>query len=103
MIRYSGSLDDEHALIQFLRRELPHISMLRKLVITPETTVVEDVNRDGIEFPGLTYGNPVLTALLRELRVVFNPQTLHDPDATPGGVKEYRLSARHAWGEDRVM
>jgi hypothetical protein len=103
MILYTGPVDDEHQLIQFLRRELPCLSMLRKLVITLEKTTVEDVNRDAIEFPGLTYGNPVLTALLRELRVVFNPQSLHDPAASPGGIKEYRLSARHAWGEDRVM
>ncbi|MBM3814261.1 MAG: hypothetical protein FJW20_21765 [Acidimicrobiia bacterium] len=103
MIQYPGPLDDIPQLIQFLRRELPKLSILRKLVITPQQTTVEDVNRDAILFPGLTYSNPALDALLKELRVVYAPQTLHDPSLTPGGVKEFRLSARHAWGEDRVM
>ena len=62
-----------------------------------------DVNGDGVEFPGLTYGCETLDELLRELGVIFTPKTLHNPDATPGGVKEFRLSARHPWGQDRVM
>ena len=37
------------------------------------------------------------------LGVIFTPQTLHNPDATPQGIKEFRLSARHPWGHERVM
>ena len=103
MIVYAGSLDDARELILFLRREAAHLRALRRLVISREKTVVLDVNGDGIEFPALTYGNPTLEELLREVGVVFNPQVLHDPDATPGGTKEYRLSARWTWGHDRVM
>ena len=44
-----------------------------------------DLKQDGIEFPGLTYGNNVLDELLRELGVIFTPAHLHNPDATPGG------------------
>ena len=62
-----------------------------------------DVNGDGVEFPGLTYGSQTLEELLRELGVIFTPQTLHDPQSTPSGVKEFRLSARWTWGHDRVM
>jgi hypothetical protein len=40
---------------------------------------------------------------LRELGVVFNGKTLHNPDATPGGVKEFTLSARWTWGHDRIL
>ena len=101
MIVYTGSLDDEHGLIQFVRRETGNMRSLRKLVISREKTLVCDVNRDCLEFPGLTYGSPALELLLRELGVVFTPQTLHTP--TPSGVKEFDLSARHPWGEDRVM
>ncbi|PYS13503.1 MAG: hypothetical protein DMG15_10970 [Acidobacteria bacterium] len=61
------------------------------------------MNRDCIEFPALTYGCVALDELLRELGVVFNPQTLHNPNATPRGVKEFDLSARWTWGHDRVM
>jgi len=103
MVAYAGSVDDSHELIQFLRREMNGLRALRRLRISREKTVVLDVNGDGIEFPGLTYGCRSLDELLRELGVIFTPQTLHNPDAVPGGVKEFRLSARHPWGEDRVM
>ena len=103
MITYSGSVEDSHELIQFFRRELGSLRALRKLVITREKTTVFDVNGDGIEFPALTYGNPTLEELLRELGVIFSPQTLHNPNATATGVKEFTLTARWTWGHDRVM
>ena len=103
MINYSGPLDDSHELIQFFRRETDKLRSLRKVIITRKDTVVQDVNGDGIAFPGLTYGNASLEELLRELGVVFNRQTLHNPDATPTGVKEFLLSARWTWGHDRVL
>ena len=103
MIVYTGSINETDELIQFFRREAPNLHALRKLVISPEKTVVVDVNADGIEFPGLTYSNKTLEALLHELGVVFTPGALHNPNATPTGVKEYRLSARWTWGHDRVM
>jgi hypothetical protein len=76
---------------------------LRKLIINREKTVVWDVNKDTMEFPGLTYGCPSLDELLRELGVVFKAETLHNPNATPGGVKEFDLSARWTWGHDRIL
>ena len=103
MIVYQGSLEDGRELAQFLRRETGKLRALRKLVITRQNTVIKDVNGDGLEFPGLTYGNPLLETLLGELEVVFTPQILHNPDATPDGVKEFRLSARFPWGHERVM
>ena len=103
MIVYSGSVEDARDIIQFFRREADKLKALRKVVINREKTVVWDVNKDGIEFPGLTYGCPSLDELLRELGVVFNPQTLHNPKATPSGIKEFDLSAKWTWGHDRVM
>ena len=103
MIVYKGSVDDAHELIQFFRREGPRLKMLRKIVINGEKTILSDVNKDTMEFPGLTYGNRTLDELLRELGVVFNPQTLHNPKATPTGVKEFDISAKWTWGHDRVM
>ena len=103
MVVYTGSLEDSRALIQFFRREAANLRILRKLIVTTEKTVVLDVNKDGIEFPGLTYGCATLEELLRELGVIFTPQSLHDPNSTPGGIKEFRLSARWTWGHDRVM
>ncbi len=103
MIVYSGSVEDPHKLIQFFRREVDRLRALRKLVVSKEKTVVWDVNRDGMEFPGLTYGCASLDDLLRELGVVFNPETLHNPNATPSGIKEFDLSARWTWGHDRIL
>jgi hypothetical protein len=103
MVVYTGSLDDYQELVRFFRREAANLRILRKLIVSPDKTVVRDVNGDGIEFPGLTYGSPALEELLREVGVIFTPETLHNPAATPGGVKEFRLSARHPWGHDRVM
>ena len=103
MIVYTGSLEDSGAVIQFFRKEAATLRTLRKLIISREKTVVLDVNGDGIEFPGLTYGSATLEALLRELGVIFTPQVLHNPNATPSGVKEFHLSGRWTWGHDRVM
>lgn len=103
MLVYEGPVDDERAVIQFLRHESGKLRALRRVVITPEKTIVHDVNRDTMEFPGLTYGSTVLERLLRELGVVFTPRILHDRNATSNGVKEYELTARYTWGHDRVM
>jgi hypothetical protein len=103
MVVYTGSLEDSHELIQFYRREAAKLREMRRLIVSREKTVVRDVNGDGVEFPGLTYGSANLEELLRELGVIFNPQSLHNPNATPDGVKEFRLSARWTWGHERVM
>ena len=103
MIVYPGSVSDAHELIQFFRHEVDGLKALRKIVINLEKTVISDVNKDTMEFPGLTYGNTTLDELMRELGIVFNPQTLHNPKATPSGVKEFDISARWTWGHDRVM
>ena len=103
MVVYTGSLEDSHELIQFFRREAAKLREMRKLIVSREKTVVRDVNGDSLEFPGLTYGSANLEELLRELGVIFNPQNLHNPNATPDGVKEFRLSARWTWGHERVM
>ena len=103
MVVYSGSLEDAHELIQFFRVNAAKLRNLRRIVITIEKTTVLDVNGDGIEFPGLSYGNTVLDELLRELGVIFTAATLHNPKATPRGIKEFDLSGRWTWGHDRVM
>ena len=103
MVVYTGSVEDAHELIQFFRREAAKLRILRKLIVSTEKTVIKDINGDGLEFPRLTYGCAALEELLHELGVIFTPKTLHDPNATPGGVKEFALSARWTWGHDRVM
>jgi hypothetical protein len=103
MIVYTGSIENPSELIQFFRREVGKMKALRKLIINAEKTVILDVNKDGMEFPGLTYGSESLEELLRELGIVFNKQTLHNPKATPSGIKEFDISAKWTWGHDRVL
>ena len=103
MIVYTGSVEDSHEVIQFLRREADKLRALRKVAVSREKTIVLDVNLDGIEFPGLTYGSSTLEELLRELGVIFNSETLHNPKATANGVKEFLLTARWTWGHDRIL
>ena len=98
MIVYTGPIDDSRELIQFLRRERNKLRLLRKLVVSRDNTVIRDVNGEGIEFPGLTYGCAVLDELLRELGIVFPFKTLHDPESTPDGIREFVLSACWTWG-----
>ena len=86
MIVYPGPIDDSHQLIQFFRREVNKLRTLRKLVVSRESSVVQDVNGEGMEFPGLTYG------------IVFPTKTLHDPNSTPNGVREFDLSTCWTWG-----
>jgi transposase len=103
MIVYAGSVEDARELIQFFRREVGKLKALRKIVINTEKTTILDVNKEGMEFPGLTYGAASLEELLKELGIVFNKQTLHNPKATPSGIKEFDISAKWTWGHDRVM
>jgi len=103
MIVYTGSLENATELIQFFRHEVGNMKALRKLIINAQKTVILDVNKDGMEFPGLTYGSESLEELLRELGIVFNKQTLHNPKATPSGIKEFDISAKWTWGHDRVL
>ena len=100
---YPGSVEDSAAMIQFFRREVGKLKALRKIVINSEKTVILDVNKEAMEFPGLTYGAASLEELLKELGIVFNKQTLHNPKATPSGIKEFDISAKWTWGHDRVM
>jgi len=103
MLVYTGSPENSRELIEFVRREAPNFRRFRKLVVSRDKTVLRDVNGDGIEFPGLTYGSAPLEALLREVGVVFTPAVLHNPNATADGVKEFSLSAVNPWGHERVM
>ena len=98
MIVYSDRVEDTHTLIQFFRRQAPNLRALRRLVVSKDKTVVLDVNRDGIEFPGLTFDSPALTRLLDDLGVVYSRDYLKQ--ASPReGIVEFDLGNVWCWGE----
>lgn len=101
MIVYPGSIEDTHSLIQFFRREAPNLRILRRLIVSKEKTVVLDVNRDGIEFPGLTFDSPALGRLLDDLGVVYSRDYLKESNAHEG-MMEFGLGAVWCWGHDNV-
>lgn len=98
MIVYSGPNEDTHLLIQFFRREAPKLKLLRRLIVSPDKTLVLDVNGDGIEFPGVTFDSPGLERLLDDLGVVYSRESLSEA----GGAKEFGLGAVWTWGHDSV-
>ena len=98
MIVYTNSITDAHELIQFFRSKAATLRNLRKVIITREKTNVLDVNGDGIEFPGLTYGNNVLDELLRELGVIFTPRIFTTPTPLPAAKKNL-ISAADGRGD----
>ena len=98
MIVYSGSLEDTHSVIQFLRKQAPTFCLLRRLIVMHDKTLVLDVNGDGIEFPGMTFDSPALPRILEDLGVVFERKALPQPPTSTDGVKEFGLGAVWTWG-----
>jgi len=101
MISFQHIPGEVHTLVQFFRRESPRLRSLTRVVITPQKTVVHDVNHDFMEINGLTFGDPALEALLEELGVVYDADLLRKFGAE-GRSTEYPVSARFPWGWERV-
>jgi hypothetical protein len=74
----------------------------RRVVVTPDLTVIHDLNRNEIRFPKLGYGAPLLETVLKEAGAAFDRQTIHDPPPNEERRRELRCSARYAWGQDRI-
>ena len=102
MISYQHHSGETQSLVQFFRRESAQMRSLTHVVISPEKTVVYDVNRNAMEFLGLTFGDAALETLLSELGVVYDADILKKL-GTEGRTVEYPVSARYPWGWDRVM
>lgn len=92
----------EDVLIRFLRREVPRMRTLRWVVVTPTETRLLNVNRENLRFPGLTYGDPLLHALLREVNASFDPDSANQPPPNPDLIREFHIGARYPWGHDRI-
>jgi len=100
-IHFEHKLGEVEPVIKFFRRESDRLRALTKIVISPGKTVIHDINRDTMEFAGLSFGDPALEALLKDLEVVYEASALARA-AAEGRSVEYPLSARFPWGWERV-
>lgn len=100
-VKFSYNPGEVEQVVQFFRRESGRLRFLTKVVISPDKTTIQDINRDTMEFVGLTYGDPALEALLADLEVVYDAESLKTAAAESRTV-EYPLSARYPWAWERV-
>ena len=100
-IAFDHKPGEVEAVIRFFRRETDRLRSLTKVIISPVKRVVQDINRDAMEFVGLTFNDPALEALLTDLEVVYDLEVLKAAGAE-GRTVEYPLSARYPWAWERV-
>ncbi len=99
-IEFDGKTEDEVA--KFIVEARLDFKAFRKVVLKPEGTTIVDLNRSEIRFPGIAYGHPLLETVLREAGASFDKQTVHDEPPNEEKRREFRCSARYAWGQDRI-
>lgn len=92
----------EEALIGFLRKEVPRMSTLRRVIVTPVHCELQDVNRMGLQFPGIGFGHPLLHPLMCEVGASFDPESLKEPPPNPQKTRDFIISARYPWAHDRI-
>lgn len=97
---FKGNTPEEAA--QFIVKARMEFKAFRRVVIDPAGTRIIDINRNEIRFPGITYGHELLNTVIKEAGASFDPAQLHDEPPNEEKRKEFRCSARYAWGQDRV-
>lgn len=99
-VEFTG--DTVATLRKFILDQRLEFKAFRWVVVKPELTVVQDLNRNEIHFPGIGYGNPLLETLLKEAGASFDPKTVHEAPQNDEQRRELRCTARYAWGHDRI-
>jgi len=79
------------------------ISTLSKAFVEETRIAIVDVNGKRLIFDGIGYAHAEIGALLKAVGAPFNPQYVHQPPPAGMTAKEYRLSVRYPWAQDRVM
>jgi len=97
---FTGESPEE--LARFILDRRQDFKAYRRVIIQPDLTLIQDLNRNEIRFPGIGYGHPLLETLLREAGASFDPRTVHEPPPNAGQRRELPCSARYAWGHDRI-
>jgi len=79
------------------------LSTRSKAFVEENCTAIVDVNGKRLVFEGLGYAHAEIAQLLMAVGAPFNPQYVHQPPPAGMRAKEYRLSVRYPWAQDRVM
>jgi len=99
-VEFSGESAEEVA--KFIVEQRMDFKAFRTVIVKPELTIIRDLNRNEIHFPGIGYGHALLESVLQEAGASFDRQTVHDPPPNDEQRRELRCSARYAWGQDRI-
>ncbi|MFA6545089.1 MAG: hypothetical protein WCS99_11785 [Limisphaerales bacterium] len=97
---FPGSTPDEVAV--FLAGQRQRLKPFRRVVVGPDRTRVVDVNRNEVVFPGVTFGHPLLESVLRAAGAAFDPANFSTPPAGQQ-TREFGCTARHPWGQERIL
>lgn len=79
------------------------LSALSKAFVEETRTAVADVNGKKMIFDGVGYAHADIKKLLSAVGAAFNPQYVANPPPPGAKHKEYSLSVRYPWAQDRVM
>jgi hypothetical protein len=102
MVLFETHSTDPDEVAQLCKDWEPKMRALKRAIVTPEATFVEDLNRDRMVFHGVTFATPTLTALFKALGMMVDPRQLESPP--PGQTqREWRITARYPWGHDRIL
>lgn len=99
-IEFTGSTAEEVA--KFIVEARVDFKAFRTVVLDSDGLVIKDLNRNEIRFPGISYGHALLEIALREAGASFDKNTIHDEPPNEEKRREFRCSARYAWGHDRI-
>jgi hypothetical protein len=97
---FTGSTPDE--VVVFLADQRQRMKPFRRVIVSADQTRVVDVNRNAVVFPGVTYGHPLLEAVLRSAGASFDPTTFHTPP-TGQQSREFGCTARYPWAHERIL
>jgi hypothetical protein len=101
VVTFNGATADD--VIRFVHEQRVLFKPFRKVIVTLEKTRVVDLNRNELEFPGVTYGHTLLPVVLQSVAASFDPLTVHTPPPNEKGYKEFGCTARYPWAQDRVL
>lgn len=97
---FTGSTPDE--VIAFIADQRQWMKPFRRVIVSADQARVLDVNRNELNFPGVTFAHPLLESVLRAAGAAFDPANFHTPP-TGQASREFGCTARYPWAHDRVL